>query len=77
MSLAVDTNLFAYVQDGSDPTKRRIASDLYRRLADRDDVFVGLQVMGGLFAVLNRTLEQDSAAAGAAVGSLGDAFRTF
>ena len=77
MSLAVDTNLFVYVQDGRDPEKQRIASDLYHRLAERDDVFVGLQVMGELFAVLVRKLKQEPATAREAVESLGDAFETF
>lgn len=77
MSLSIDTNLLVYVQDGRDEDKQNVATGLYRRLAERDDVFVGLQVMGELYAVLTRKLKQEPATARAAVESLTDVFEPF
>ena len=77
MSLSVDTNLLVYVQDGRDEAKRDVATELYRRLADRVDVYVGLQVMGELYAVLTRKLKQEPVTARAAVESLVDVFEPF
>ena len=72
-----DTNLLVYVHDGRDPEKQRIATLVFRALAERDDGRVALQVMGELYAVLTRKLRQDRSTATAVVRTLSDVFEPF
>ena len=77
MIFCPDTNLLVYVQDSRDPLKQTIATDLYRRLTVRDNSRIALQVIGELYSVLTRKLQQDPATAGSAVKSLNMVFDPF
>jgi len=68
--ISVDTNVLVYVQDGRDPVKRDVAESLFTRLSSLSNTLVGLQVLGELYTVLTRKLEQDPATARQAVGRL-------
>jgi len=72
-----DTNLLVYIQDSRDPVKQLIATDIYRRLTAQDSNRIALQVMGELYTVLTRKLQQGPPTAAAAVKSLSIVFDPF
>ena len=77
MIFTPDTNLLVYIQDRRDPVKQVIATDIYRRLTTQDNSRIALQVMGELYTVLTRKLQQDPPTAAAAVKSLNTVFDPF
>lgn len=77
MIFTPDTNLLVYIQDSRDSVKQLIATDIYRRLTALDESRIALQVMGELYSVLTRKLQQDPPTAAAAVKSLSIVFEPF
>ena len=77
MIIAPDTNLLVYIHDGKNPNKQRIATDIFSRLVDRGNSRIALQVVGELYSVLTRKLQQDPATASAAAKSLSVALDPF
>lgn len=64
MTAFVDTNVLAYLYDGSDETKRDLALEALRA---EPDFVVSTQVLGELFVVLTRKLGVTEAVAARAV----------
>ena len=77
MIFTPDTNLLVYIHDGRNLNKQRIATDIFRHLVDRENSRVALQVIGELYSVLTRKLQQDPATASAAARSLSVALDPF
>lgn len=55
--LTIDTNVFVYALDSSDPLKQQIAMDVIEACRSKDCV-IGLQVLGELYAAVTRQLRR-------------------
>jgi len=55
-SFLIDSNIFVYAHDRSEPLKQKRATAILERLANRDDVCVTTQILGETFRVMTRKL---------------------